>query len=323
VRQYVWRILPLIAVVHLVIWCIEAAGLLSDAPGTLLGLFRADDGVIERATGLMSEPSYVGAFAGLFGFTLFVRESPRLWRNRLIAVALVLVALSIRAKTVIPVCGLQLLGWLWFRRDRLSWPARLAIVVVFFGAAVSYVLAQAAFDLEENLSSVMRLGSTLLAANVATSGYGLTGVGFGQFHFFYRADFAPDFLMLSEEALNQLDPSSSGRASTYNLFLRILVEAGPIAFVLFLAMIVVGLARAARNGDDDSLFARLLTLGSLGFLLTQDTYFYPPLCLGLAMCYSFPRVRAVRSPASAKSRSAATDTIADPSSPRVGTDASS
>ena len=96
-----------------------------------------------------------------------------------------------------------------------------------------------------------------------------------------------DFLMFSQEALNQMDPSSPGRASTYNLFTRFLVEGGLAALVLFVVILVRGLHRAARNDAEDSLFARLLTLGSLGFLLTQDTYFYPPLCLGLALCYSF------------------------------------
>jgi hypothetical protein len=284
-RLVIGLFLP-VALVHLAFFSLEAIGVLTDDVGTVLSLFRGEGNIIERPSGLMSEPSYFGVFAGIFGFAVLF-DSTRRWVVRL-GVPLVLVAASlwINAKTIIVVVGIQLLGLLWLMRRPKYIVVHLAVLTLFFASAVFYITSMATFDLQENLSSAMRFGSALLGLNVATDGYGLLGVGTGQFHFFYRQVFAPDFLMLSQEALEQMDPSAPGRASTYNLLIRLLVEGGLASLLIFLFILWRGLKYAVLSGAAHGRFAYLLILASLGFLLTQDTYFYPPLCLGLALAFS-------------------------------------
>jgi hypothetical protein len=145
------------------------------------------------------------------------------------------------------------------------------------------VQSTAANDLDENLSTVMRIGSTAMSMNIVTSGYGLTGIGFGQFHFFYTPRFAPDFLFLSQEALDQFSHASPQRASTYNLLSRMLVETGVAGFLIFFGSIAAILWRRRLAMDDATRVGMLFIFGSIGFLTTQDTYCYPPLALGLAL----------------------------------------
>lgn len=286
-REERWRILvvsllPWAVLMHLVVFSLEFIHVLNPGSG-FLSLFRttADIG---RPSGLMSEPSYFGSFAGLYGGPLFLIRPARYYRWRAaLAILLFACAVLIRAKTFVPVllCELGVLLWrnptsvLRFRNI----PVAVAIAIVSFYV----VIANAALDLQDNLSSIMRIGSAQLALNAALHGYALLGIGFGQFHFFYRPRFAPSYLFLSAEAAEQFSHSASLRASTYDFYIRLLLEEGVGSLLLFLGLVYSLLKRVRQEATSVAQFGTFLLAGSLGFLLTQDPYFYPPLMLSMAV----------------------------------------
>ncbi|WP_431259095.1 hypothetical protein ACQ86G_02125 [Roseateles chitinivorans] len=279
------RIVPGAAAFHLVIFSLQALSIIDHFSPVLL-LFRNDEGVIERATGLMSEPSYYGVCAALFGAMLLTlpAQGARRVFHVLLAGALYGTAIGINAKTMVIVAGAQImLAILFPSAGRISTRTALLLLAAIGVAAVSFIVRFSALDVSENLSSAMRFGSTLLSINVSTSGYAIPGIGIGQFHFFYRDAFAPEFLYLSEEGLNQLSLDAANRASTFNFYTRLLLEVGLAGFIgFFLAMLA--LLRTRLNAN--TRYIATLLSGSLGFLMTQDTYFYPPLVMACALLLS-------------------------------------
>jgi hypothetical protein len=282
-RTFTLSILPLVILIHLAVFFLDATGIVSHAQGWL-ALFRNGAGLnFDRPSGLMSEPSYFGAFAAMYGLPLLTIRSPSKRATRWVLASLVFtMAIIIRAKTFVPVIGLECIMLMWVRGRPAIRLKYVCLGALFLTAALYMIISNATFDMQENLSSAMRLGSTELAFNVADHGYGLTGIGFGQFHFFYRAQYAPHFLFVSQEAQDQMTGSAESRASTYNLYVRLLVETGILGLTCFLALIYRSLRDIRSDYRPTTLFGVLLTAGSLGFLLTQDTYFYPPLAVGLA-----------------------------------------
>lgn len=288
-RAHVLVFLPWAASAHLLLFLAEAVGIFRpDAPG-LLVWFRGDFGLIERASGLMSEPSYFGTFAALYAvpLLLFGGQHPRF--NRLLAVVMLACAFLVQGKTMFLVLGAQLmylLGAMQKSRN-LRWAIWLTMAVVV--PAGIYINATAAsLDLEENLSSIMRIGSNVLAWRVATAGYGLLGVGTGQFHFFYVPHFAPDFLFLSQEALDQMSGISDGRASTFNWPLRLVVETGLPGLLLATSLLIRLFVSQRRSTDTATQIGLCFVAGSLGFLMTQDSYSLPSLAFGLALAMTGP-----------------------------------
>lgn len=270
------RFLPVAVVLHLSVFFLEAVGVLQDSVGPMQ-MFRVDDVVIERPTGLFSEPSYFGTFAALYGTALlFVpgRFRARMF-NFLLAVLLYVCAISIGARTFVMVAGAQAALLIFsLRKSAGNIGIGLTVFATVIGCGIYFIQSMALLNVDENLSSAMRLGSTLLATNVAADGYAWSGVGTGQFHFFYRDQFAPNFLLLSDEALQQLSPDAPYRASTYNFFVRVLLETGVIGF----SLLVVCLWKLWRAKIPPSMsWLSMIFAGSLGFLMTQDTWFYPPL----------------------------------------------
>ena len=284
-RDFLLRALPWVAALHLSMFALEASGALGNNPVILL--FRTDIGLIDRASGLMSEPSYYGTFAALFGVPLmFTGTGPRALR-RLLGMTLIATAVLVQAKTMFVVLAAQALYLLLAPHgSRLARPMLLLGCAIAGIAALSVVQDTGANNLDENMSTIMRVGSTATSMNVATAGYGVTGIGFGQFHFFYTPRFAPDFLFLSQEALDQFSHLSPLRASTYNLLTRTLVETGIGGFLLLFGSIAAILWRRRRATDEATRVGMLFIFGSIGFLTTQDTYCYPPLALGLALTLS-------------------------------------
>lgn len=291
-RDIAVRVLPWAAVLHFAVFALESLGLIESSSGWL-SWFRTDGGAIERPTGLTSEPSYFGTLAALYGTPLILQV--REWRplRALLGLALIVGAVMITAKTVFVVllCQLLLLAVYGRGNSRTHYWLALLIALVLL-LAVWTATTTEAIDLETNLSSVMRIGSNLLAANVSLTGYGVAGVGLGQFHFFYQERFAPDFLFASAEALSQFDLSVDQRASTFNLFLRLLIETGAAGLLVFLALLHHSLRIAGKSLEAGARLGFLLVAGSIGFLSTQDTYFYPPLALGLALALTAPPPRA-------------------------------
>lgn len=274
--QILVRELPFVAAIHFFIWVLEF--LFPEYLQNLLVPFRIDGLLTERPSGFMSEPSYYGVMASIFGLPFIISNcfQGRLW-IRLLGFALISSAIYIGAKTAIIVACAQIIFILFFEKR-----GRLIAFFAFLGfglAAIYFIQNRGAIDVENNLSSSMRLGSANLAVNLAGTGVALTGIGAGQFHFMYREQYAPDYLLLSQEALSQMDPEAMGRASTYNLPLRLLVEFGVVGF----ALIFLGLWCLIKSPDEVNSLPYLLLFGALGFLLTQDTYFYPPLVFACAL----------------------------------------
>lgn len=268
--------------IHLTVFFVEASGLVDDSAG-FLALFRADGGAIERPTGLFSEPSYFGSFAALYGTALFLIRGSFALRTLCAFLALLLYgcAIWVGAKTLIVVAGAQVGFFLLNQRMSVR---NLIIALLMTGSVMAatlyFIQTFAALNVEENLSSAMRLGSALLGINVISEGYGLFGIGIGQFHFFYREEFAPSFLFLSKEALNQFSFDAQNRASTYNFFIRVLLEMGVIGF----GLLIIYLVKLWRTKLPSSMaFVSMIFAGGLGFLMTQDSYFYPPLVFSSAM----------------------------------------
>lgn len=273
-RLFFWS-----AALHLTLFLLESI----DKYESLFLLFRTEGGLIDRPSGLMSEPSYYGTFAALFGLTLITirdRGGKRLV-NLALAIALYATAISVGAKTLVVVAGAQALFLVL--RSGVGLQARiknfLALVLVC-AAAYIFVEQFSTLDVGQNMSSAMRFGSTLLALNASSAGFAATGIGIGQFHFFYRDEFAPEFLFNSFEALNQLSPDAQSRASAFNLYARILLEFGFIGFIIFLRGIIFFLRTKISPKYQ---FIKLFFVGSLGFLMTQDTYYYPPLVFAMAL----------------------------------------
>jgi len=287
--MYMIRILPGVTLLHLLGILLEAGGALS--PVSLpLSLFRtAEDLAGRQPSGLMTEPSYVGAMAAMFGLSLMLIEKDRTMFRVCLGIVSMIVALLIGAKTIVPVAIAGVFGFMWQARKRIFQAKTFFGLAVVSAVAVYVTINRAALDVSENLSSAMRLGSTVLAIRLALHGYCLTGIGFGQFHFLYRPEFAPQYLLYSSEALDQFSRNAQSRASTYNLFARILVETGALGLGCFLAALV-GLFRLARRHQLPSMqFGAILLAASIGFLMTQDPFCYPPLACGMALILSGTR----------------------------------
>jgi hypothetical protein len=281
-RDYVLQVLPWAAMLHLVFIVLNAMQWL-DPASLPLSLFR-NSSTSTRISGLMSEPSYVGTLAALYGLPLLLLR-PRRRQPMRIVIALLLFAMAIyaNAKTVIPVSACGLLGYLWYSGTPLLTPRRVTAALCLAGISTAIILRNSTFDLQDNLSSAMRFGSTLTALNASVSGYGLTGVGIGQFHFMFVPRFMPRFLLLSTEALVEMSSAAEQRASTYNLFARYWIETGIVGLLLFMAFLRHLFKVAREDHRPASLLGALLIATSLGFLLTQDPYCYPPLMLGAAL----------------------------------------
>lgn len=300
------RILPWAAGIHLLFFALQATGLIDHYSAFFL-LFRSDGGTIERATGLMSEPSYYGTYAALYGAILLSMPARGLRRAGRLALALALyaTAVSINAKTLVIVAGAQaMFAVLRPGAEPASRMKLAAMLLIVGGLGYSFVERFSALDASENLSSAMRFGSTVLATNASMEGYAVPGIGIGQFHFFYREEFAPPYLFLSSEGLDQLSPDAPNRASTFNLYARILLEMGVAGLLLFLAA-MRGLLRVKIPPQHQ--YVSPLLAGSLGFLLTQDTYYYPPLTLACALILGISYSQAATSREPRRMRAAGLD----------------
>lgn len=281
---YLLDVLPWAAAIHLTVPIAEIAGILryDRFPLTLFRVGQIEGSM--RVAGLFSEPSYFGAMAAIFGLPLLLIRPARYAKLRtVLALSLFAMAIYTGGKTVVPVTLCGLLGFWWFRRIRILTPLRVGALLAVLAITVVVVIQTSVFNVQDNLSSAMRFGSTITSLNAALVGYGLTGTGFGQFHFMFRQQFIPSFLFYSQEALDQMSSVAEHRSSTYNLFARYLIETGIIGLFLFIAFLR-SILKAARNDQtSEALFGILLITVSIGFLMTQDPYCYPPIMLGAAL----------------------------------------
>ena len=283
-RNHVIHTIPTAAITHLLIFAIEYF-FSSYAPiSDLLLQFRNENGLIERPSGLMSEPSYYGVFAAIFGVPLIFYYEKKSRIYKLLGMILLITAFLINAKTIFVVIAFQLLFSYSLSKKsiemkRMYW----MILIICIPSAILISMLTSAFTMEDNLSSAMRIGSNLVAFNVASEGYGIIGAGIGQFHFLYKPEFAPDFLFYSQEAISQFYGNSESRASTYNLPLRIFVEIGIIGIIIYYIIIKNCIYYAQNSIDKVSHIGLSFITGSFGFLMTQDSYCLPSLAFGIAL----------------------------------------
>lgn len=282
------RYIPTVTAIHLLVILAEWVGILR-ATTFPLSLFRGNFIVWGRKpTGLMTEPSYVGAFAAMYGLILLLCMPQKRKKDRALAILIMLVAMVLGGKTMLPVLFTGLLAYAYqVRAKLLNWKGLSAVAGLML-VTLYTILSYSVLNLQVNLSSAMRLGSTLLALNAAAAGYGLLGVGFGQFNFIYDTQFAPRFLLYVPEAQFYFAHSFASRASTYNLPARYLVEEGLLGLVLFLLLVWFTFRSGRSHNDLWHRSGAVLAGASLGFLLTQDTYFYPPFVCGAAILASRP-----------------------------------
>ena len=281
---YILRLLPWVVSIHLLALSLDMTGML--AYNRLpLSMFRTGSELVSmRISGLFSEPSYFGTMAAMYGIPLMLIPSGNFRRGRqLLALLLFAAALCTGGKTLIPVAICGFIGYFWYSKTRLLTPRNALIAIVLAAISIGVVAGRSALDVQENLSSAMRFGSTLTSINAAIAGYGVTGVGFGQFHFMYLKKFMPSFLLFSEEAIGQMASTAEHRASTYNIFSRYLIEEGVLGLCLFIACLRDFYKLARNDRKISSLLGVILVSASLGFLLTQEPYCYPPLILGAAL----------------------------------------
>ena len=283
-RQYLVTIIPIVVFLHLVIFSMEFFGIFNkDNPGLII-FFRNSAGLIDRASGLMSEPSYFGAFAGLFAIPLILFCKKYRIVNVAMSFMLVFISVLIQAKTFFIVIFVQILFLLVGNKQSLKRKFLIVILAVPLVAIAIYTLnTTLVLNVDQNLSSANRVGSGLLGLNVATSGYGLLGIGFGQFHFFYLPEYSPYFLLFSQEALDQMNNVNDTRASTFSLPIRLLVETGVFGLIAAVTFIYILFGKFSGSKDIATQTGLLFISGSIGFLLTQDTYCLPSLALGLAL----------------------------------------
>lgn len=277
---YAIALIPWVAAIHIAVAGLELAGIFhyNRLP---LSLFRTGYELNSmRLSGMTSEPSYFGTMAATYALPLlFAFPHKRRLLARLLAAILLVFALASGGKTVLPVGLCGLLAYVWYRKIRIFSLRNVSVALLLAACAVAFLARTAALDVRANLSSAMRFGSTLTSLNVATAGYGITGVGFGQFHFMFQQRFMPNFLLFSQEAVAQMASTAEHRTSTYNLFTRYWVETGIFGLGIFLALLAYLFRIARRNPGPDAVFGILMLGSSLGFVLTQDPYCYPPFIL--------------------------------------------
>jgi hypothetical protein len=279
------KIIERAAIVHIMFYAAEFFGFFSNT--VFQEIFRNGE-LIERASGLMSEPSYYGVFAALYSLPiLFFSQSNS--KKYVLPILLILTAGVSLGKTFAAVFIFQLI-FVYFARKSMGFGRLTTITYVLAGVSLLLIgaVSLGTFDLQGNLSSVMRLGSSFVAINLITMSASPLGLGFGQFHFYYGGPYIPDILYLSSEAIMQMnDPTS--RASTFNQFLRYWVETGPIGLVSILSIIWLCLRRALIIQSSRAIVGGLFLFGAVGFLMTQDTYLYPPFLVGIALIESARR----------------------------------
>ena len=288
-RQRVLDFLPLVVLLNLLFFLLEGIGIFNDISPSLLSLFRTN-GLLDRPSGLMSEPSYFGVFAALYAIPILFYADRNHFFSRALAITLLAAAVFIEAKTMFIVLGAQLLYLATTHKQATTRKMIVLVIIAAIPAGVYLMTITSAIDLSINMSSVLRLGSNRLAWNVAADGYGLIGLGTGQFHFMYTPKFAPDFLLTSQEALDQLSGSSATRASTFNLPLRLLVESGVAGLGLAILMVFRVFWSLRNTTDRITQTGLCFVAGSIGFLMTQDTYCLPSLAFGLALAISGTKV---------------------------------
>ncbi len=245
-----------------------------------------------RPSGLATEPSlYAAWLAFAWPWVLFQCTRAEFYATRLatclIFAGLVITAYLSNARTIAAIVVLQLAFYAIYvtasRRGISRY--RALLVLTFCTVAVFAAFAQSLASLTnvDLGSNIGRIGSTVTAARVAW-GHPLAGVGIGQLKYFFGA-YAPDFALVSEEILSYANGAAEFRASSFNLFVRLVMEFGFPLGLLFGWVILRPLFQSVRQGMTNPFVAYpvVAAIGGVGFWLSQDQYGYQPAILSLAI----------------------------------------
>jgi len=292
--RYVFFILFLFLVIQLVDNRAQAIRLLrvlvaSSACAALYGVVGFVTGAVERASGPIADPNdFAYMMAAVIPFALFLCAEDRRWRLAWVASTLLLLAATFATLSRGAVVGLAaLLVWAILTR-RIGLGGTLAVAV----AAVLVVVAAFTFwasTVEERLNEKSKIAAANTesraafwrAAEEMWEDNPVLGVGPGRF---------------PVEAAHYVknSPIELENPITHNSYLEILVEAGPLALLLFLGMLAAGWLGATRaerlaRSRRDRTTIRLATAakGSLlvaivsGFFLSEQIA--PPFWIACAL----------------------------------------
>ncbi|MDB5970493.1 MAG: hypothetical protein JWQ90_2943 [Hydrocarboniphaga sp.] len=235
-----------------------------------------------RPSGFATEPSvYASWTLVIWPLALLVtNSSPTAWIRwfaRLFLLAMFASIYLCNARTAAGIGILQVLFYMsWaFRRGRIGVGTASGIVVTLAALPLVLIKLATVADLQSNLSNIARIGSTV-AGVLITADYPLFGVGIGQFKYFL-ASYAPAFATVSDEISAWGDGSATFRASTFNLFVRLLCEFGVIAGGIACWLLARPLVRSfTRSRTLGQACVTLSAIGGFGFWLMQDQYAYQP-----------------------------------------------
>lgn len=246
----------------------------------------------ERPSGFATEPSvYASWTLVIWPFALLLANSGATqWSRSLgwsfLAGMLASIVLC-NARTAAGIGAFQVSFYLlWaFKRGRISVGTALGGLAMIAVAPFVLIKLLTVTDLQSNLSNIGRIGSTVAGILVAAD-YPVLGIGIGQFKYFL-ASYAPSFAAASDEISAWGDGSASFRASTFNLFVRLVSEFGLFAGGAACWLLFRPLSKAFFWAQTPAqLCVALSALGGFGFWLIQDQYAYQPGIFALAFLAS-------------------------------------
>jgi hypothetical protein len=280
------------ALIPILAFFLEFAG--GDSIAAILEPLRTKAEADPRPSGFSTEPSTYTAWAAVvWPLAVFSARNARSTIGRA-AVGLVLVVLAVStylsgARTGIVIFMLQggYFGYWWLRRQR-AFGNRLGVLiaVLILAAVASLLLWERLIsltNLQEGGSNIARFAYTVAGIQLFLS-HPWLGTGIGQFSYFFPV-YVPDFALNSPEVSNYTYGVSVFRASTFNLFVRLLCEFGlPLGAILgWLVIRPIVVAVRSRFSEPFLVFAALSAVGGVGFWLSQDQYGYQPAILSLAV----------------------------------------
>lgn len=245
-----------------------------------------------RPSGFATEPSvYASWTLVVWPLALMVanggRTSPHRWLGRFFLLGILASIYLCNARTAAGIGVLQVLYYMiWaVRRGRIGPATAIGVLAMIAVMPIVVVRLMTVTDLQSNLSNIGRIGSTV-AGILVTADYPIFGVGIGQFKFFLSS-YAPAFASASDEISAWGDGSASFRASTFNLFVRLLCEFGVIAGGVACWSLSRPLIKSFRRSEDMAqVCVTLSAIGGFGFWLIQDQYAYQPGIFALAFLVS-------------------------------------
>lgn len=243
-----------------------------------------------RVSGATSEPSILGAWIAFLWPMLFLVKEPRFapHRGALVAV-LLLLGLFFGGRTFLVLFGMQFVCLVSFSIFSGTAAKKFLSALILFPllAIFSRFFFESVLDIEDNLSSMARFGSTITALIVGIENLP-TGIGIGQFSYYFPSS-VPDLFRASEEITYWASGDSESRLSTFNLPARVFVELG-LPGVFYIVLLFLSVARqwlSIRKSFEEPTRTSvpLVVVAGCGFWLSQDQYGYQPAIFSIALIY--------------------------------------